>query len=185
MHALRLLHGTVPIRLGPRWFRYPSAPLQTSTIPHQTRTFADIYHSTMRMSGSRRLSRFIKGNHWATGLFLRTPFTEGCAGANKKVSPPSRHQEQASQQRCTCSPTTFSSVQFSSVQFIIQSSVQFMFLLHLVPPFWDLSGSIYAFWFDIMLWLPSHDARVYLVWTLLGIIFFLRTLYSKFSSCRR
>ena len=38
---------------------------------------------------------------------LRTPFSEGCAGANKKASPPGR------QQRCTFSPTTFSSVQFS------------------------------------------------------------------------
>ena len=62
-------------------------------------------------SGSRGLPRFIKGIYWATGLFLRTPFTEGCAGANKKASPPGRHQEQASKQRCTFSPTTFSSVQ--------------------------------------------------------------------------
>ena len=37
---------------------------------------------------------FIKGIHWATGSFLRTPFTEGCARANKKDSPPGRHQEQ-------------------------------------------------------------------------------------------
>ena len=50
-------------------------------------------------------------------FFLRTPFTEGCAGANKKASPPGRHQEQASKQRCTFRPTTFSSVQFSSVQY--------------------------------------------------------------------
>ena len=56
-------------------------------------------------SGSRGLSRFIKGIHWATGLFLRTPFTEGCAGANKKASPPGR------QRRCTFRPTTFSSAQ--------------------------------------------------------------------------
>ena len=54
--------------------------------------------------------RFSKGIHWATGLFLRTPFTEGCAGANKKAPPPGRHQEQASKQRCTVSPTTFSPV---------------------------------------------------------------------------
>ena len=27
----------------------------------------------------------------------------------------------------------------------------------------------------------TYDARVYLVWTLLGIIFFLRALYTKFS----
>ena len=38
-------------------------------------------------SGSRNLPRFIKGIYWATALFLRTPFTEGCAGANKKASP--------------------------------------------------------------------------------------------------
>ena len=62
-------------------------------------------------SGSRGLPRFTKGIYWATGLFLRTPFTEGCAGANKKASPPGRHQEQASKQRCTFRPTTFSSVQ--------------------------------------------------------------------------
>ena len=73
---------------------------------------------------SRGLPRFIKGIYWAASLFLRTPFTEGCAGVNKKASPPGR------QLRCTLSPTTFSSVQF----------------------------------------------------TLLGIIFFLRSLYSKFSS---
>ena len=70
-------------------------------------------------SGSRVLPRFIKGIYWATGLFLRTPFTEGCAGVNKKASLPGRHQEQASKhvykQRCTFSPTTFSSVQFSPV----------------------------------------------------------------------
>ena len=35
------------------------------------------------------------------------PFTEGCAGANKKASPPGRHQEQAPTQRCTFRPTTF------------------------------------------------------------------------------
>ena len=37
------------------------------------------------------LPRFIKGIYWATGLFLKTPFTERCAGANKKASPPGRH----------------------------------------------------------------------------------------------
>ena len=67
-------------------------------------------------SGSRGLPRFIKGTYWATGLFLTTPFTEGCAGANKKASPPGRHQEQASKQRCTFSLTTFSSVQFYPAQ---------------------------------------------------------------------
>ena len=60
-------------------------------------------------SGPRGLSRFTKGIYWEASLFLRTPFTKGCAGANKKASPPGR------QQRCTFSPTT--SVQFSSVQF--------------------------------------------------------------------
>ena len=65
---------------------------------------------------------------WPTGKHLSTHFVQfssvisedplhggaGCAGANKKASPPGRHQEQASKQRCTFSPTTFSSVQFSS-----------------------------------------------------------------------
>ena len=54
---------------------------------------------------------------------------------------PGRHQEQAPKQRCTFSPTTFSSVQFSSAtqtdQFqhcsvSIQSSViQFLIVMHL------------------------------------------------------
>ena len=63
-------------------------------------------------SGLRGLPRFIEGIYWATGLFLRTPFTEGCVGANKKASPPGRHQERASKQH-TFRPTSFSSVQFS------------------------------------------------------------------------
>ena len=63
-------------------------------------------------NGSRGLPHFNKRTYWATALFLRTPFTEGCAGANKKPSPPGRQQEQASKQRCTFSHTTFSSVQF-------------------------------------------------------------------------
>ena len=49
-----------------------------------------------------------------TGSSLTTPFTEGCPGVNNKASPPGRHQEQAPKQRCTFSPTTFSSVQFST-----------------------------------------------------------------------
>ena len=65
-----------------------------------------------------RSPRFVMdmGIYWEAGLFLRTPFTEGYAGANEKAPPPGR------QQRCTSSPTTFSScchlpaVQFSSVQ---------------------------------------------------------------------
>ena len=60
-------------------------------------------------SGSRGPPRFIKGIYWATSLFLRSPFTEGCAGDNKTASPPDR------QKRCTFSPTTFSSVQFRLV----------------------------------------------------------------------
>ena len=52
-------------------------------------------------------------NRLPIGLFLRTPFTEGYAGANKKASPPGRHQEQASKQCCIFSPTTFSSVQYT------------------------------------------------------------------------
>ena len=63
------------------------------------------HHSGSR--GCQGVPRFIKGIYWATGLFLRTPFMEGCAGANKKALPPGRQQEQASKQRCT-----FSSVQF-------------------------------------------------------------------------
>ena len=43
-----------------------------------------------------------------------------------------------------------------------------------------LSGSIYAFWFDISV-RATYDARGYFAWALLGIIFFLRSLYSKFG----
>ena len=49
-----------------------------------------------------------------------SPFTEGCAGAYEKASPPGR------QQRCTFRPTTVSSVQFKN--HYIQSSVQDMFI---------------------------------------------------------
>ena len=67
-------------------------------------------------SGLRGLPRFIEGIYWATGLFLRTPFTEGRTGANKKALLPGRHQEQAPKKRCTFSPTTFSSIQFSPMR---------------------------------------------------------------------
>ena len=62
-------------------------------------------------SGLRGLPCFAEGIYWATGLSLTTPFTEGRLGVNNKASPPGRHQEQAPKQRCTFSPTTFSSVQ--------------------------------------------------------------------------
>ena len=52
-------------------------------------------------SGLRGLPRFAEGIHWATGLSLTTPFTEGCLGANEKAS--GCHQEQAPKQRCTFS----------------------------------------------------------------------------------
>ena len=77
-------------------------------------------------SGLRGLPRFTEGIYWATGLSLTTPFTEGyrCAGADNKASPPGRHQEQVSKQRCTFSPTTFSSVQFSLGGMHVQHSLQ-------------------------------------------------------------
>ena len=56
----------------------------------------------------------IKGIYWATGLFLRTPFTEGCAGANKKASPLGRQQGRLNN---VAFLVTLRSVQFSSVQF--------------------------------------------------------------------
>ena len=43
---------------------------------------------TITVPRSRNLPRFIEGIYWATGLFLTTSFTEGCAGVNKKASPP-------------------------------------------------------------------------------------------------
>ena len=72
---------------------------------------------------------------------------EGRLGVNDKASPPGRLQEQAPKQRCTFSPTTFSSVQF------------------------------HAF--------VTLDARGCLAWTSLGIISFLRSLPSKFSSASK
>ena len=58
--------------------------------------------------------------NWDAGLFLRTPFTEGCAGANGKTLPPGR------QQRCTVRPITFSSVQFFRCLYfcVIRTSLQ-------------------------------------------------------------
>ena len=49
--------------------------------------------------------------HWCafTDLYHAMPC---CNVTNDKASPPGRHQEQAPKQRCTFSPTTFSSVQF-------------------------------------------------------------------------
>ena len=64
-------------------------------------------------SGLRGLPCLAEGIYWATGLSRTTPFTEGRLGVNNKASPPGRHQEQAPKQRCTFSPTTFSSVQFT------------------------------------------------------------------------
>ena len=81
----------------------------------------------------------------------QSPFTEGCPGVNNKASPPGRHQEQTPKQRCTFSPTTFSSVQFNMYSICI----------------------CYA------------DARGCLAWTSLGIILFLRSLYSKFNPRER
>ena len=58
------------------------------------------------------------------------------------------------------------------VGFLELSLVVFVCLLsYLVPPFW----SIYVF--------VTLDARGCLAWTSLGIILFLRSLYSKLSSC--
>ena len=42
--------------------------------------------------------------------------------------------------------------------------------------YYHLSGSIYAFWIDISVIIAMYDARRYLVWTILGVIFFLRSL---------
>ena len=103
-------------------------------------------------SGLRGLPRFAEGICWATGLSLTTPFTEGCLGVNNKASPPGRHQEQAPKQRCTFTPTTFSSVQFS----------------YLVPPF-----------LEHLCTCVTLDARGHLAWTSLGIILFLRSFILK------
>ena len=46
------------------------------------------------------------------------------------------------------------------------------FVYYLVPPFWEHLHILVGH-FSI----ATHDARAYLVWTLSGIIFFLRSLY--------
>ena len=74
----------VSIRSWTRTLRPPGIRhrhLPCHTMPYHMKLFND-------HSGLRGLPRFIKGIYWATGLFLRTPFTEECAGANKKASPP-------------------------------------------------------------------------------------------------
>ena len=63
-------------------------------------------------SGLRGLLRFIEGIYWATGLFLTTPFTEGCPGANNKASPPGRLRNRRLNSVALLDPLR--SVQFSS-----------------------------------------------------------------------
>ena len=38
----------------------------------------------------KRSPRFTDGIYWEAGLFLRTPFTEGCDGVNYQTLPPGR-----------------------------------------------------------------------------------------------
>ena len=133
-------------------------------------------------SGSRGLPRFIKGLYWATscsvqfGLFLTTPFTEGCAGANKKASPPSRQQEQASKQRCTFSQPHY--VQFSSVHGIHGIWLGlFYFFDHYI-----ISGEVIGFRLfraTGLAYIQSsvHSARVYLFGLYWVFSSFLRSLY--------
>ena len=83
-------------------------------------------------SGLRGLPCLAEGIYWATGLSLTTPFTEGRLGVNNKASPPGRHQEQAPKQRCTFSPTTFSSVQFSDGVWLGLLWVLFYFFDHYI-----------------------------------------------------
>ena len=83
-------------------------------------------------------NRFISEDPLHGGV-RRRGATEGCDGVNNKTSPPGRHQEQASKQRCTFSSTTFSSVQFSSVLQSKFSPVQSS-VLHGVHHFDDRAG---------------------------------------------
>ena len=52
----------------------------------------------------KRYPRFTDGIYWEAGLFLTTPFTEGCEGVSYQTLP------LAARICCTFSPTTFSSV---------------------------------------------------------------------------
>ena len=93
-------------------------------------------------SGLRGLPCLTEGIYWATGLSLTTPFTEGRLRVNNKASPPGRHQEQTPKQRCTFSPTTF-----SSVQHLPSTAAHVFYVLHMATrttrerSFKDLTGS--------------------------------------------
>ena len=55
-------------------------------------------------------------------------------------------------------------------------TVSVLVVIYLPSVQFSSAGSIYAFWFDISV-IATYAARGYLVWTLLGIILFLRSLY--------
>ena len=101
-------------------------------------------------------------------------------------------------------PTSFSSVQFSCCCFctclrslwvcvgrfllfslpfrvhrLVTTGLRLLIPLSLPGPKVTISSTTV---FCSVQFCSKYDARVYLVWTLLGIIFFLRSLYSKFSS---
>ena len=116
-----------PLSLPGRWVTISSVDPLRSSVQFSSIQFSSVQFSSVQFyskfssqsSGNRFPNSF--GIYWATVLFLRTPFTEGCAGANKKASPPGRHQEQTSQKHVALldplRSVQFSSVQFSSVQF--------------------------------------------------------------------
>ena len=47
-------------------------------------------HGCATVDATVRISRFTNGIYWEAGLFLRTPFTEGCDGVNYQTLPPGR-----------------------------------------------------------------------------------------------
>ena len=96
-------------------------------------------------SGSRDLPHFIKGIHWATGLFLRTSWSRLVTTGLRLIIPLSHS---LAQRQPSLAP-------LRSFQFAVDD-------------------------FSVI---AKFDARVQLVWTLLRVVFFLRSSCSKFSGC--
>ena len=124
-------------------FKVPSA----HAFPHKPAAkypFGGWHHANDHGWLFKRLSpRFIDGIYREAGSFLTTPFTEGCDGVNHQTLElmtkprPLAVIRNRRQQRCTFSPTAFSSVQFSSVRpswFHELSLVVFVCLYYLGPP---------------------------------------------------
>ena len=109
-------------------------------------------------------------------MFLQIPLSEWCGGTKGNTLPPDRRR------RCTSSPTTSSSVKLDYSTCISHAPINSRSFTQAVicNVLLSYTFNVQSFWFDISA-IATYDARGYLVWTLLGISFFLRSLYSKCS----